>query len=113
MTASLHLVVLRCVDVERAREFYEALGLRFEAEQHGFGPRHYSCDIAGVVLELYPRSSPSTAGLRLGFRVDSVPAVLAAIARFGGRIASTSDTTTIVEDPDGHKVELVERDAQR
>src|SRR4051812_28096337 len=109
---SLSLVVIRCGDIDRSRTFYEGLGLRFAPEQHESGPRHYSCNIAGVILELYPRAERSTAGLRLGFRVDSLAAILIVVAQSGGRVVSTAGTTAIVEDPDGHKVELVEGVAQ-
>jgi catechol 2,3-dioxygenase-like lactoylglutathione lyase family enzyme len=53
--SAITLIVLRCADVERAREFYETLGLTLVAEQHGAGPRHYSTTIGRTVLELYPR----------------------------------------------------------
>ena len=46
----LSYVVLRCVDLERTREFYEAMGLQLVPEQHGSGLKHYSCDVGGVIL---------------------------------------------------------------
>jgi len=63
---SLAYVVLRCADLERSRGFYEALGLRLSAEQHGKGPKHYASNVGGVVLELYPLAGNLTSGLRLG-----------------------------------------------
>jgi len=35
-------------------KFFTALGLVFESEQHGRGPKHYACQRGGQVFELYP-----------------------------------------------------------
>jgi catechol 2,3-dioxygenase-like lactoylglutathione lyase family enzyme len=48
----LDLLVLRTSDVEAARRFYEALGLRFQEERHGLGPRHFSSRLGATVLEV-------------------------------------------------------------
>jgi catechol 2,3-dioxygenase-like lactoylglutathione lyase family enzyme len=112
MTVSaIRLIVLRCADVERARDFYEALGLLLVAEQHGAGPRHYSTTIGGTVLELYPRQVAETRGVRLGLEVSDLAAAVAAIGRTGGKVvARPTDRTpsAIVEDPDGHRIELTQ-----
>src|SRR2546426_1675331 len=71
---AISLVVLRSADVERARVFYEALGLRLTEEQHRDGPRHYSATLGAVVLEIYPRSNLDTRGLRLGLVVSDLTA---------------------------------------
>jgi catechol 2,3-dioxygenase-like lactoylglutathione lyase family enzyme len=110
MTVSaITLIVLRCADVERAREFYEALGLTLVAERHGNGPPHYSATIGRTVLQLYPRRGPETRGMRLGLSVSDLAAAVAAVERIGGRVVRTEATQTpsaIVEDPDGHTIEL-------
>ena len=54
VSTRLRTLVLRCQDIDRTQIFYSALGLQFEFEQHGNGPGHYSCDLGGIVLELYP-----------------------------------------------------------
>jgi catechol 2,3-dioxygenase-like lactoylglutathione lyase family enzyme len=102
------LIVLRCADVERAREFYEAIGLVLVAEQHGAGPRHYSATIGETVLELYPRRSAETRGMRLGLSVPDLAVVVAAVERAGGRVVRTDAAHAIVEDPDGHTIELTQ-----
>jgi catechol 2,3-dioxygenase-like lactoylglutathione lyase family enzyme len=107
--SAINLIVLRCADVERAREFYEALGLVLVAEQHGGGPRHYSTTIGGTVLELYPRGAAETRGLRLGLSLSDLAAAVGAVGRTGGRVVRTDAAPTpfaIVEDPDGHTIEL-------
>lgn len=48
----LNLVVLRSLDIERARTFYEVLGLVFTKHAHGKGPEHLSAEIAGAVFEI-------------------------------------------------------------
>ena len=45
--ARLNLVVLYTGDIEKSRQFYEAIGLAFVREQH-------ACELGDIVLELYP-----------------------------------------------------------
>jgi len=112
MAASLNLIVIRVSDLEAARRFYECLGLRFAVEQHGNGPKHLAAELPGMVFEIYPRSNgPTTAGVRLGFRVDSVAAAVSAAQQLGVEVASPPQETArgvraVVVDPDGHRVEL-------
>ena len=61
----LDYIVVRCADIERSREFYNALGLALVREQHGNGTVHYASDLGGAVLELYPSIGQPTAGLRI------------------------------------------------
>lgn len=73
---ALDLVVLRSSELDAARAFYEAVGLRFVAEKHGDGPIHLAVTLAdGVVLELYMATGGdavvkgSVGDVRLGFVV--------------------------------------------
>jgi hypothetical protein len=107
---SLNLVVLRSPDIERAAACYTCLGLRFVRHRHGNGPEHFAAEIAGAVFELYPLAddAASTLGARVGFRVPSLDAALAAVAHYsealvmppkdspwvGGR---SSRTRTVIE----------------
>lgn len=95
----LRLVVLRCEDLERSRRFYEALGLAFVEEQHGAGPRHLAATLDdGMVIELYPASTSHPVNdVRLGFAVNEIEAICAAVDQAGG--------STVV-DPDGRKIDL-------
>jgi lactoylglutathione lyase len=110
---SLHLIVLRCADIERSRAFYKALGLSLVSEQHDRGPRHYSCTMGDIVMELYPlgKSEP-TAGVRLGLRVRDIREVVAAVR--AAQVGEVLDLTehgplsAVVQDPDGHKIQLDE-----
>jgi catechol 2,3-dioxygenase-like lactoylglutathione lyase family enzyme len=109
--SAITLIVLRCADIERSREFYEALGLVLVAEQHAAGPRHYSATIGGTVLELYPRRDAETRGLRFGLSVSDLATAVSAVERVGGRVVPAEPRRTpcaVVRDPDGHTIELTE-----
>lgn len=115
MTTALNLVVLRSTDLERARSFYEWLGLQFIQHRHGSGPEHLSAELGGCVFELYPQSSDdaSTCTTRIGFRVPSLDAVIEALGDFPACVISPPQESpwgrrAVVVDPDGHRVELVE-----
>jgi catechol 2,3-dioxygenase-like lactoylglutathione lyase family enzyme len=98
----LTLLVLRCRDLAASRAFYEALGFSFRAEKHGAGPGHLSCQLGGVILELYPASTASSSLERLGFAVPDVAVAEAAALAHGGLAAGPA----LLVDPDGRKVEL-------
>jgi catechol 2,3-dioxygenase-like lactoylglutathione lyase family enzyme len=104
MITTLSLVVLRCTDVSVSRRFYEALGLSFQAEQHGAGPVHYSTRIGSTVLELYPVKRESSRGVRLGLSCTNPEEAAKAALVVGGRLIGSSPV--VIEDPDGHAIEL-------
>jgi catechol 2,3-dioxygenase-like lactoylglutathione lyase family enzyme len=116
MGVKLNLVVVRVNDLEASRRFYNSIGLVLTSERHGNGPQHYSADLDGVVVEFYPRSSDGdrTDQPRLGFSVPNINEVLAACQNAGGEIISAPKDSpwgrrAVVQDPDGHKVELIEK----
>lgn len=109
---ALNLLVLRARDPQSLAGFYEKLGLAFVREQHGTGPEHHSCQAGSSTLEIYPLEDESlkTVGTRLGFSVDCIETT---IASCNGRVLSRLKTTAwgkraVIEDPEGHKIELVE-----
>ena len=108
----LNLLVIRSSNLEQAKAFYEALGLRFEAHQHGKGLPHFAAVKNGIVFEIYPRADgQSTTATRLGFKVDAIEETIAKLLRAGGKIVTSPKSSpwgvrAIVKDPDGHKVEL-------
>jgi hypothetical protein len=63
-----------------------------------------------VVLELYPLSSKSTAGLRFGIRVPDLALVLEALKSADStaiiRRGDEGPQTALLRDPDGHEIEL-------
>ncbi len=114
----LNLVVLRSADPENSVRFYERLGLAFVKHRHGTGAEHFACERGGTVFEIYPRhgETDSSAGTRIGFAVGSVDDALAALAESGARVVSAAKDSpwgrrAVVEDPDGHRVELTAADS--
>jgi len=112
---ALNLVVLRSANLERALQFYGALGLSFVKEQHGGGPEHYATQVGPTVFEIYPGSheSPALAAIHLGFRVPSLEDSLAALQKQGAEVISPPKNTpwgrrALVADPDRNRVEISE-----
>lgn len=111
---SMNLVVIYAHDLELAKHFYESLGLRFSAEQHGAGAAHFAASMGGLVFEIYPcRDEETSRPLRLGFRVSSVDGTVETLRQRGVKIvAAPKDSRwgrrAVVEDPDGNRVELAQ-----
>ena len=113
---ALNLVVLRSPDMARAAEFYSRLGLQFTRHQHGRGPEHFAAELGSGVFEIYPLSpdGPSTLGTRIGFGVPSLDAAIAALDEYPEAVISPPKDSpwghrAVVADPDGHRVELLQR----
>jgi lactoylglutathione lyase len=110
--SALNLLVLRAQDPDQLAAFYAQLGLSFQREQHGSGLPHHSSRAGGSVFEIYPCINPreATTNTRIGFQVASIDAVIAACA---APVLSQPKLTpwgkrAVIQDPEGHKVELVE-----
>jgi predicted enzyme related to lactoylglutathione lyase len=112
--SALNLVVIRSADLDRAARFYSALGVRLTRERHGAGPEHLAGQVGSVVLEIYPEGGRGpTTGVRLGFRVRDLAAVVRALPEAGGSIISPPQDSpwglrAVAADLDGHRIELVE-----
>lgn len=111
----LNLVVIRSRDMDRSAQFYASLGLQLERHRHGTGPDHFASEEEGRVFEIYPRQdeTDSTAGVRVGFQVVAVHAIVQRLEEEGARVLSAPKSSpwgrrAVVEDPDGHRVELTE-----
>jgi predicted enzyme related to lactoylglutathione lyase len=113
-------IELLVVDVARAARFYRGVGLR-EVAELGTRPE----DPTTIILEV-PGGGPSVTlrrrgdsdkggcGVCLAFDVDDVPSLLLGIAGAGGKVESLSwpapnAVVTHVLDPDGNRLELIER----
>ena len=114
-TVSLNLFAIRSKDRERTAAFYRLLGLEFVKHRHGSGLEHLSCELGGAVFEIYPRQSEtdSTTATRLGLEVASVDKAIAELKSAGAIIVSAPKDSlwgrrAVVDDPDGHRVELTE-----
>lgn len=116
MKAMLSLLVLQAREPERLARFYERLGMVFEKHRHGSGPEHFSAMVGSVVFEIYPLKSgeAGTAGTRLGFAVESMEEAFAELVKAGGKAVvepkmSEWGLRAVVDDVEGHRVELTER----
>jgi lactoylglutathione lyase len=49
-----HTLVLKAKDLQKTKNFFESMGLKFVEEKHGQGPVHYACQVGPNVLEIYP-----------------------------------------------------------
>jgi len=111
---ALNLVVLRSANLRLAAAFYAALGLTIGWERHGAGPEHMTAQAGGVLLEIYPLGErASTAGVRLGFVVPNLALAVAAVRVVGGAVVSLPQPgpwglRAVVEDADGHRIELLQ-----
>ena len=112
---SLNLIVLRAANMERALQFYGWLGLDFTQHRHGSGPEHYACELGSVVFEIYPHvdETQSTRATRIGFQVNQLDALIAKLQENDVPIISSPKESpwgrrTVVDDPDGHRVELLQ-----
>jgi predicted enzyme related to lactoylglutathione lyase len=114
---SFSLIVIRSTNMGAAIAFYGAVGLRFDEEQHGIGPVHFSCDLGGVALEIYPGQDGTTfdskagGATMLGFVVESLDEVLADLKGLGVEPKSPPKDAAWgrwvnVTDPDGRVVQL-------
>ncbi len=53
-----NVYVISSSEPQEVKQFFESLGLVFQAEKHGDGPEHVACERNGVVLEIYPLAAP-------------------------------------------------------
>lgn len=112
----LALLVIKTHQLDMLKDFYEALGLSFVVEKHGKGPEHYSCDLDGTVMEIYPLPEggqlPDTT-TRLGFRVKRLDDVVKHLEGNHTPILNPPKRNdfgyfAVVKDPDGRMVVLYE-----
>lgn len=111
----LNLVVVRARDPYRLAAFYGNLGLSFVRHRHGGGPEHFATEDAEGVFEIYPTDSADspTRSVRLGFEVQNVTQTVQKLVDAGGSLVvsprgSKWGLRAVIDDPDGHRVELVE-----
>ena len=102
---TLNLIVIRSVNTDVSLAFYNALGLDFVQEQHGTGPLHYSCELDGTVVEIFP-GKPGLAPDRrnagatlIGFQVTDLDATLKALESTGAIILTAPQNSSWVVEP--------------
>ena len=111
----INLIVLKVQDIERTRQFYSQFGLIFLSEKHGNGPEHYSCNLNGLIFEIYPTLadlSNLTQNIRLGFYVENLSQLFTNITDIEKIISPPQNTPfgfrAVIKNHDGHVIELTE-----
>jgi len=111
---SLRLPVVKTRHLDRARLFYQALGIHLVEEHHGNGPVHFSGQAGVTTIEVYPwpedGPAPDTS-IRLGFEVEHLGRVLESLRGTGALVVTEPRMTpwgyrAVIRDPDGRAVEL-------
>ena len=103
----IQLLVLRSKALTQTVDFYSSLGIQFTEERHGNGPLHYSANLSGLLLEVYPAKDEEHAecATRLGLTIrrSELPNALQDLEfreTAWGRQAT-------LQDPDGRSVDLM------
>lgn len=108
----LNLIVIRSAMPAELAEWYARFGLYFDYHCHGNGPMHYSADIKGLTLEIYPLKRSQTEAdlsLRLGFEVKNLDEIIGRLSEVvSPPKRSEWGYRAVVADPEGRRVELVE-----
>ena len=112
----LTLLVLKVSNIQHTAQFYTALGIQFQTEQHGAGPMHYSALLGNTVLEIYPanRQEGVTTNIRLGFTVQHLSETLDKLKSLHIQVKAEPKQTAwgfraVIINQDGHVIELVEQ----
>lgn len=113
----LNLLVIRTGKPRELSAFYEMLGIVFEYHKHGKGPMHYSGKLGKLIFEIYPLSKSQHEAdkmLRLGFEVKRLDELLSGLKSENVKIIQEAEYTAygkiaIIEDLDGRKIELKEK----
>jgi lactoylglutathione lyase len=114
-------LVLYAADVDKTAEFYRAIGLDLEHEDHGEGPVHFAMELGGVHFAIYPTEQSGQAPARRaagssfpGFYVAGLDEVTGSLRRIGARVLTEHEQMPwgcriVVEDPDGRAIEVNDR----
>ncbi len=115
---ALKLLGLRARDLDATKDFYALLGVEFQMDQHGQGPKHYAGMIDGLVLQLYQADEEFQEDhqMRLGLEVSGLEEILSLVTPVRGTIVKALYDTSygckaVVRDPDGRILELYEKTA--
>ncbi|MGN6367106.1 MAG: VOC family protein [Phycisphaerae bacterium] len=110
---NLNLLVLRCRNIDKAKDFYELFGMAFVKEQHGNGPVHYSATDDSGTFELYPLEGTVPDQTGLGFLTGEIEGLHVLLRRNQFAPRDIRDTEIgrmfVVRDPDGRRVEVKAR----
>jgi predicted enzyme related to lactoylglutathione lyase len=118
--SDLGALIIFTDNLEAVVEFYSAIGVPLELEQHGDGPVHYACDLGLTHFAVFHGGPGAAPEFRLGgssfagFTVNSLEAALGAAKAVKAEVVQEPTEypwgwRALVKDPDGRVVELFER----
>lgn len=120
-------ISLNCFKLEEMKTFYALLGAEFESFQVTLGSQGYRAYLTGLEVKLIPATSSSFSGIlndkqklsipvyQMSLIVSEVRTLLAKIqsqfptAVLSDLITDAAGTFVLMEDPQGNKVQLVEK----
>jgi lactoylglutathione lyase len=114
-------LVLFAADVNTTADFYRAIGLELEHEDHGEGPVHFATELGGVHFAIYPTDVRGRAPARRavgssfpGFYVAALDEVTESLRQLGASVLTEHEQMpwgcrVVVEDPDGRAIEVNDR----
>lgn len=120
----LNLIVLWVANAIAALDFYRALGFRFEIASSAEGLDYYACYLGKTVIEIHPgsvgtASQPYQGGsVMLGLKVDNIDEVLAKAQKLSKTTLPDAHESrwgkrVVLTDPDGRKIQLIERKSKQ
>lgn len=106
----INLIVLSVNNLEISKDFYSLFDFQFIKEQHDNSPLHYSCEVNGLVLELYPSTTrfPVEQSVRLGFQLANFELIKEKLILHHIDFTEKNNLL-IVQDPDGRKIFLSQK----
>ena len=63
--------IIRCPDIDSARQKFSKETYKWTSEKHGNGPRHYHGSIGSHHLEIYPKRKQQTSEMSLEFYFET------------------------------------------
>ncbi len=120
MPPRLGALVLFAADLERAVEFYRAIGIDLQVDDHDdpAAPVHYAADLDGCHFAVFPAAEPgrspafrAAGGDFPGFAVADVERTVEALRGRGAEVVQEPSPyppglRAVVTDPDGRPVEI-------
>lgn len=110
---SLNLLVVLVKNLDHTAAFYNKLGITFDRHRHGNGPEHLAAVLTGCVLEFYPTTSSAIQPIRFGVKAPNLDAAIPSFQDTPEAIISPPKPSpwgrrAVLQEPDGHKIELTE-----
>lgn len=127
---SVSRITLFSADMDKAAEFYKAIGLNLQKSIHGWGPNYNYLDVIDnggqhIIFEIYSlRSGTIVSPQGLGFNVENLPDVIGRLVEIKAPLMRPwilkkrpeilyKCTYATFQDPDGRTVSLTQHEKVR